>query len=98
MNMWQQLLTVFCILAALPLAIKILWKLRLLPLALYFVSTRLFFPKWAAANETACIILFAACVLFAMVMWVVKIILWRREEIQARNTLLARAGILDRYV
>lgn len=98
MNMWQQLLTVFCILAALPLAIKILWKLRLLPLALYFVSTRLFFPKWAAANETACIILFAACVLFAVVMWVVKIILWRHEEIQARNTLLAQAGILDRYV
>lgn len=91
MNMWQQLLTVFCILAALPLTIKVLWKLRLLPLALYFVSTRLFFPTWAAANDTACIILFAACVLFAVVMWVVKIVRWRREEMEIQRDLLARA-------
>ncbi len=91
MNMWQQLLIVLGVLAALPLAIKILWKLRLLPLALYFVSTRLFFPKWAAANETACIGIFAACVLFAVVMWVVKIILWRREEMEIQRDLLARA-------
>lgn len=91
MNMWQQLLTVFCILAALPLAIKVLWKLRLLPLALYFVSTRLFFPKWAAANERTCIILFAICVLFAVVMWVVKIVHWRREELEIQRDLLARA-------
>lgn len=91
MNMWQQLLIVLGVLAALPLAITILWKLRLLPLALYFVSTRLFFPKWAAANEKTCIILFAACALFAVVMWVVRIVLWRREEIERQNDLLARA-------
>lgn len=91
MNMWQQLLIVLGVLAALPLAITILWKLRLLPLALDFVSTRLFFPKWAAANERTCIILFAACVLFAVVMWIVKIVRWRREEIERQNDLLARA-------
>lgn len=91
MNMWQQLLIVLGVLAALPLAITILWKLRLLPLALYFVSTRLFFPKWAAANEKTCIILFALCVLFAVVMWMVKIILWRREELEIQRDLLARA-------
>ena len=98
MNMWQQLLIVFGILAALPLAIKILWKLRLLPLALYFVSTRLFFPKWAAAHGTACIGIFAGCVLFAVILWAVQIVRWRREEIQAQHELLARAGILDRYM
>lgn len=98
MNMWQQLLIVLGVLVALPLAIKFLWKLRLLPLALYFVSTRLFFPKWAAANETACIAIFAVCVLFALVMWAVKIVLWRREEIQAQNMLLARAGLLDHEI
>ena len=91
MNMWQQVLIVLVILALLPIAIKVLWKLRLLPLALYFVATRLFFPKWAAANETACIILFAACVLFAVVMWVVKIILWRREKMEIQRDLLTRA-------
>ena len=94
MNMWQQLLTVFCILVALPLAVKVLWKLRLLPLALYFVSTRLFFPKWAAAHETACIALFAGCVLFAVAAWTVKIVRRRREEKQALNELLERAGLV----
>lgn len=91
MNMWQQLLTVFCILAAFPLAVKVLWKLRLLPLALYFLSTRLFFPKWASAHETACIALFSGCVLFAVVLWAVKIIRWRREEREIEADLLARA-------
>lgn len=94
MNMWQQLLTVFCILAALPLAVKVLWKLRLLPLALYFLSTRLFFPKWAAAHETACIALFAGCVLFAVVLWAVKLIRSRWEERQAQKELMARAGLV----
>lgn len=98
MNMWQQLLIVLGILAALPLAITALWKLRLLPLALYFLSTRLFFPKWAAAHEAACMGILAGCVLFAVVMWAVRIVRWRREEKQAEYELLARAGILNRYI
>ena len=62
----KQLAVVFLILASLPLAVTILWKLRLLPLALCLAATELFFPKWAASHETACLCLLAASVLFVL--------------------------------
>ena len=60
----RQLLIVGLVLGSLPMAICILWKLRLLPLGCYFVATKLFWPRWAAAHRTACILIFIACVLF----------------------------------
>lgn len=44
----RQLLIVGLVLGSLPMAIRILWKLRLLPLGCYFVATKLFWPRWAA--------------------------------------------------
>lgn len=38
----KQLFIVLLILVSLPLACKLLWWLRLLPLAVYFVATKLF--------------------------------------------------------
>ena len=38
----RQLLIVGLVLGSLPMAIRILWKLRLLPLGCYFVATKLF--------------------------------------------------------
>ena len=52
----RQLLIVGLVLGSLPMAIRILWKLRLLPLGCYFVATKLFWPRWAAAHKTACIL------------------------------------------
>ena len=45
----RQLLIVGLVLGSLPMAIRILWKLRLLPLGCYFVATKLFWPRWVAA-------------------------------------------------
>ena len=64
----RQLLIVGLVLGSLPMAIRILWKLRLLPLGCYFVATKLFWPRWAAAHRTVCILIFIACVLF-FVLW-----------------------------
>ena len=56
----RQLLIVGLVLGSLPMAIRILWKLRLLPLGCYFVATKLFWPRWALAHRTACILIFIA--------------------------------------
>ena len=50
MNMIQQLLIVAGALIALPFVVKLLWRLYLFPLGCWLVATRLFWPKWAAAN------------------------------------------------
>ena len=63
-----------------PVAIRILWKLRLLPLGCYFVATKLFWPRWAAAHKTACILIFVACVLFFVLCWTIRYIRQKREE------------------
>ena len=67
----RQLLIVGLVLGSLPMAIRILWKLRLLPLGCYFVATKLFWPRWALAHRTACILIFIACVLFFVLCWTI---------------------------
>ena len=76
----RQLLIVGLVLGSLPIAIRILWKLRLLPLGCYFVATKLFWPRWAAAHETVCILLFIACILFFAATWIIHFIRKKREE------------------
>ena len=76
----RQLLIVGLVLGSLPMAIRILWKLRLLPLGCYFVATKLFWPRWAAAHRTACILIFIACVLFFVLCWTIRYIRQKRKE------------------
>ena len=76
----RQLLIVGLVLGSLPMAIRILWKLRLLPLGCYFVATKLFWPRWEEAHRTVCILLFIACILFFAVTWIVHFVRKRREE------------------
>ena len=76
----RQLLVVGLVLGSLPMAIRILWKLRLLPLGCYFVATKLFWPRWAAAHKTAGILIFAGCVLFFAVTWAIHFVRKKREE------------------
>ncbi len=76
----RQLLIVGLVLGSLPMAIRILWKLRLLPFGCYFVATKLFWPRWAEAHRTVCILLFIACILFFAVTWIVHFVRKRREE------------------
>ena len=79
-EMGRQLLIVGLVLGSLPMAIRILWKLRLLPLGCYFVATKLFWPRWAAAHRIVCILLFIACILFFAVAWIVHFVRKKREE------------------
>ena len=76
----RQLLIVGLVLGSLPMAIRILWKLRLLPLGCYFVATKLFWPRWAAAHRAVCILIFIACVLFFVLCWTIRYIRQKREE------------------
>ncbi|MGI5953717.1 hypothetical protein [Dysosmobacter sp.] len=90
MSALQQILIVLGILALLPAAITILWKIRLFPLALYLVSTQLFFPKWAAAHTMLCMALLIGCVLYAVAIWTVKIVRWRQSAHFSENMMMER--------
>ena len=74
----KQLFIVLLILVSLPSVCKLLWWLRLLPLAVYFVATKLFFPAWAADHRILCLSLFAGCILFAVLAWGHRI--YRRKQ------------------
>ena len=76
----HQLLIVSLVILSLPIVVRILWKLRLFPLGYYFVATKLFWPRWAAAHRTACILIFAGCVLFFVLCWTIRYIRQKREE------------------
>ena len=76
----HQLLIVSLVILSLPIVVRILWKLRLFPLGCYFVATKLFWPRWAAAHRTACILIFVGCVLFFLLYWIVRFIRQKREE------------------
>ena len=76
----HQLLIVALVLLSLPIVIRILWKLRLLPLGCYFIATKLVWPRWVEAHRTVCILLFIACILFFAVTWIVHFVRKRREE------------------
>lgn len=88
----KQLLIVFLILAMLPLACKLLWRLRLLPLAVYLTATHLFFPAWAAEHGLLCLVLFAACVLFAVLAWGWQIYRRKQEQQFWKTLILSRSS------
>ena len=69
----HQLLIVALVILSLPIVVRILWKLRLFPLGCYLVATKLFWPRWAEAHRTVCILFFA-------VTWIVHFVRKRREE------------------
>ena len=59
----RQLLIVGLVLGSLPMAIRILWKLRLLPLGCYFVATKLFWPRKHTEQSASCFLSLASCFL-----------------------------------
>ena len=79
MTMMQQLLIVGGALIALPLVVRLLWKVYLFPLAFWLVATRLFWPGWAAENRTLSFVLLAASVLFFFGAW------WLRRAAKKRR-------------
>ncbi len=95
MNMIQQLLIVAGVLFALPFAVKLLWKLYLFPLGCWLVATRLFWPKWAAANELLSMILLAVSIFFFAVAWALRYAAKKRREKEWLDHVLATAPVLD---
>ena len=76
----KQLSIVFLIFASLPLVIRLLWKLRLLPLAVCYVVPQLFFPKWAADHPWVCLGLFVGSLLFFIGCWGYRLYDRQREN------------------
>ena len=95
MNMIQQLLIVAGVLIALPFVAKLLWKLYLFPLGCWLVATRLFWPKWAEANEILCLALLAASVLIFLTAWGLRYAAKKRREKEWFDHVLATAPVLD---
>lgn len=87
----KQLAIVFVILASLPLVITLLWKLRLLPLAVTLFLPVLLGQEWAVAHQTLLLGLLAASVLFAALAWVLWFRRRKREQQYYENLLLANA-------
>ena len=58
-------------------------------------ATRLFWPKWAAANETLSGILLAASILVFVVAWGLRFAAKRRREKEWLDHVLATAPVLD---
>ena len=92
----QQLLIVLGVLALLPAAARLLARIGLLPLALYLVCTRLFFPAWAAAHRGLCIALFVLAILLAVGRWLLPVLQNRMLERQVAGQIrMARAFGLE---
>lgn len=93
----KQLAIVFVILASLPLVITLLWKLRLLPLAVTAFLPVLMGQEWALEHQALLLGLLAASVLFAVLAWV----LWfrrRKQEQQYYEDLLLSNAIPMYYI
>ena len=95
MTIPQQLLIVAGVLAALPFAVKLLWKLYLFPLGFWLVATRLFWPQWAEENKTLCLALLAGSILFFLAAWGLRYAAKKRREKEWLDHVLATAPIWD---
>ncbi len=93
MSIFHQFLLFLLILFLIPVVFKftlrLLVKLHLLPLILYLLMTRFFFPGWAAAHEVLCIGLLASIVAGTLAVWLAPLIRRLREEHRAKAVLLS---------
>ena len=92
MSVLEQVLVVIAALALMPYVVKLLWKLYLIPVAVYFVCTRLVWPAWAAAHKELAVCLFAASVLTFAGAWALKLMQYRREKRDEEAQILTSLG------
>ena len=74
MTIPQQLLTAFLILVSLPLVLKLLWKVRLLPFVLGLSLPYLMGQQWAAEHKAVYLVLLIGGALFALAVWTYRIV------------------------
>jgi len=93
MSIFHQLLLFILILVLISvgfrLALRLLVKLHLLPLGLYLLMTRFFFPDWAAAHELLYMGLLAAIIVGTLAVWLTPVIRRFREERRAKQVFLS---------
>lgn len=89
-RMVELLLQLFLGLFLLSLAVCILQKLYLFPLALYRVVVE-FLPAWRAGHPILHLGIMGLLLLLPAIYWVQRFIRWRQEERLARGAVLARA-------
>ena len=96
MTILQQLLTAFAILVSLPLVIKLLWKIRLLPFVIGLSLPYLMGRQWTAAHRTVYLALLIGGAVLALSVWTYRIVdavrmeQWRRERLPAKAKPLER--------
>lgn len=90
MTIPQQLLTAFLILVSLPLVLKLLWKVRLLPFVLGLSLPYLMGQQWAAEHKAVYLVLLIGGALFALAVWTYRIVDAVRTERWYRKRLLER--------
>lgn len=91
MTIPQQLLTAFLILVSLPLVLKLLWKVQLLPFVLGLSLPYLMGQQWAAEHKAVYLVLLIGGALFALAVWTYRIVDAVRTERWYRKRLLERA-------
>ena len=96
MTIPQQLLTAFAILVSLPLVIKLLWKIRLLPFVIGLSLPYLMGRQWTAAHRTVYLALLIGGAVLALSVWTYRIVDAVRREQWRRERLLAKAKPLER--
>lgn len=74
MTIPQQLLTAFLILVSLPLVLKLLWKIRLLPFVLGLSLPYLMGQQWTAEHKAVYLVLLIGGALFALAVWTYRIV------------------------
>lgn len=94
-SFWQQIIIALLGIASVPYVLALLAKLRLLPLTVYYLSVNIF-STWAGEHRALCIVLLALCVLYPVGTVVLKIVHWRKEELEARAYLMSTARPLYR--
>lgn len=96
MTIPQQLLTAFLILVSLPLVLKLLWKVRLLPFVLGLSLPYLMGQQWAAEHKAVYLVLLIGGALFALAVWTYRIVdavrteRWYRKRLWNGNAAISR--------
>ena len=92
MTIPQQLLTAFLILVSLPIMLKLLWKIRLLPFVLGLSLPYLMGQQWTAEHKAVYLVLLIGGALFALAVWNGQ----RRYIVKKRGT-VDRPSLLCRH-
>lgn len=86
--MLKQILILLAVLVLIPIVLKIIYKLHLLPLAVYYVLIKTVFVEWSEAHPYISIGLFAFFIMWALFFWLRPIFCRIQEDRETKQLLL----------